>query len=637
MRKRSYSLHSLQKRLLVFILLIIFLFVFLFGRLFFIQLIKGKSLQAKAVDQWTRDLPIKAERGAFLDCNGVSLAVSYTTYDIYVRSREVTDAVKVATILSEKLNLEFEKIFKKVSNKNTSESLIKLQVEKELAMEIVESNLEGIYLSESINRYYPYGDLLTQVIGFTSVDGSGQSGLEKYYNDYLKGLNGYSLVQSDLQGKKLDDKIELYVPAVKGLNVNLTIDVNIQLSVEKILNQVMEEQKPKSATCVVMDPNTGNILAMSTKPSFNLNEPPRLDVASLFASVKNQALVDVYEPGSTFKILTMASALESKVTTLNDNFFDPGYRMIDGQRIKCWKHGGHKNQTLTEGFCNSCNSVFMDLALRMGTEKFYNYLKNFGIGQKTNIEFDGESSGIVMKEENVKTVDLARIGFGQAIAVTPLQLITAVSSVVNGGKLFTPKLISSITSDSGEVVYNSSSEVIRNTISSETSKIINSMMESAVNKTGLNTFVPGYSIGGKTGTAQKYENGAIAQGKYISSFIGTFPANNPEYVVLLLVDEPSQGAYFGSVVAAPYAKEVFKSIIDYKGYNPVNYIEDLTKLQKNITMPNVVSLTVEEAISVLEKLELYVEIDGEGDVVTSQLPPAGTKLYKNQTVIISTS
>ena len=637
MRKRSYSLHSLQKRLLVFILLIIFLFLFLFGRLFFIQLIKGKSLQAKAVDQWTRDLPIKAERGAFLDCNGVSLAVSYTTYDIYVRAREVTDAVKVATILSEKLNLEFEKVFKKVSNKNTSESLIKLQVEKDLAMEIVECNLEGIYLSESIDRYYPYGDLLTQVIGFTSVDGSGQSGLEKYYNEYLKGVNGCSLVQSDLQGKKLDDKIESYIPAIKGLDINLTIDVNIQLSVEKILNRVMQEQKPKSATCVVMDPNTGNILAMSTKPSFDLNEPPRLDIGSLFASVKNQALVDVYEPGSTFKILTMASALESGVATLNDNFFDPGYRMIDGQRIKCWKHGGHKNQTLTEGFCNSCNSVFMDLALRMGTEKFYSYLQNFGIGQKTNIEFEGESSGIVMKKENVKTVDLARIGFGQAIAVTPLQLITAVSSVVNGGKLFTPKLISSITSASGDKVYSSSKEVVRNTISSETSKIINSMMEAAVNKTGMNTFVPGYSIGGKTGTAQKYENGAIAQGKYISSFIGTFPANKPEYVVLLLVDEPSQGAYFGSVVAAPYAKEVFKSIIDYKGYEPVNYIEDLTKLQKNITMPNVVSLNVEEAIKILEELELYVEVDGEGDIVTSQLPPAGTKLYKNQTVIISTN
>lgn len=625
MLKTEYTLFSLQKRILAVICAISFIFFAIFMRLFYIQVINANTLQQKAESQWTRDLPISAQRGKIYDVNGAALAVSYTTYNVYTRYREIKDLNRVALLLSKKLNLSFSKVFEKISISGVSEVLIKMQVEREIAEEILNENLSGIFLSENVKRYYPYGDLLTQVLGFTSIDNVGQSGLEAFFNETLSGENGYYMVQSDLQGKEINNTLRTYVKSKPGEDIVLSIDVNIQLILEQVLKKAYEEHKAKGVNGIIMRAKTGEIVAMSNKPSFNLNDVPRDNVSSLMEIVKNKSVVDVYEPGSTFKILTMSAALESGMTNALERFYCGGSKIVAGQKIKCWKSVGHGSQTLYEGFANSCNCVFMTLAERMGVKKFYSYLKDYGIGQKTGVEISGESSGIMLKENLVKTVDLARIGFGQTVAVTPLQLITAVCGIVNGGNEITPTILK----------QNIDLEKI-NKNQNKTSNEINEMMKLVVNKTAKYSFVPGYDIGGKTGTAQKYENGSIARGKYISSFIGTFPASNPEYVVLICVDEPSAGAYYGSVVAAPYGKMIFEEIFKYLNIEPINLEEDLKQVEKKIIMPNLIGKSLTNACSELIKLGLQYEIDGEGGVVLNQLPPAGTKLFNDANVILLT-
>ena len=632
---KKFNLHSQQKRILALILLISFIFCVLLIRLGVVQLINGAWLQSKATDQWTRDLPLKAERGKIYDSTGSALAVSYTTYNIYTRAREIENPKETATFLSNILDLNYQNVYNKVTNKNQSEFLIKMQVEEEIAKEIIDKNLSGVYLSQNTKRYYPYGDLLTQILGFTTIDNIGQAGIELYYNDILKGTDGKSLVQSDITGQELDNTLSYYIPAIAGCDITLTIDAKIQLIVEQALNKVMLEQQAKSATAIIMKANSGEIVAMSTKPSFDLNDVPRNDPSLLLETVKNKAVVDVYEPGSTFKILTMAATLEESTADENSRFYCGGSCTVDGERIKCWKSIGHGSQTLAEGLANSCNCVFVDLALRLGVDTFYNYFSDFGLGQKTGIEISGESAGIIMNKSTAKRVDLARMGFGQAIAVTPLQLITAVCSAVNGGTLYKPYMIEKIVSPDGITIEENTKTPIRQVVSSQTSSILNEMLEGVVSKTGKYTFVPGYEIGGKTGTSQKYENGSIARGKYVSSFIGTYPASNPEYVMLLLVDEPGAGAYYGSVVASPYAKEIFSGMFEYFGIEPNDPTLASEEIE-TITMPDLIGQSLTKAVKTLAELGIQYEIDGNGLTITNQLPPAGTKIKITDTVVICT-
>ena len=576
-------------------------------------------------------MPITAERGKIYDANGATLAVSFTSYDVYVRGREIKDASKVAQFLSQKLNMSYDLVYNKASITTVSEVLVKLQVDSETAKSIALENLSGVFLSESIKRYYPYGDLLTQILGFTTVDNTGQAGVEAYFNVALSGEVGYFLVQSDLQGKEIENSLRTYIDGVAGDNITLTIDVNIQSIVESVLEKVMIEQKAKSVSCLIMDATNGEIVASSTKPSFDLNNIPRDDTANLLEMTRDKIVVDVYEPGSTFKILTMASAIESGNAKLSDHFYCGGSATVDGQRIRCWKSIGHGSIDLTQGLVNSCNCVFMALSQRMGTDVFYDYLKKFGLGSTTGIQIASESSGILMNQANVKNVDLARIGFGQAVAVTPLQLVTAVCSAVNGGYLYTPSIIKNITSVDGIKKYTNEAVIKNTTISQNTSNVLNDMLKKVVNKQEEFSFVPGYDVGGKTGTAQKYENGAIAQGKYISSFIGTYPASNPKYVMLILVDEPGAGAYYGSVVASPYGKEILSQIISYLGDKPVADVE-----VNYVTMPDLVGKSLTDAVLTLNSLKLSYEIDGNGGSVLRQLPPAGTQIDQNSTVILIT-
>ena len=635
--EQFHSIYSIKKRLLACIMLVAFVFILLCTRLAYLQVFKSEELQSKAYEQWTRSLPISAVRGTIYDRNGEVLAISYSTYDIYVRASNVEDPDKVATFLSDLLDIEYEKIYKKATNYKISESLIKLQVEEEVAKKVKQCGIKGIYLTEDSKRYYPHGDFLSQVLGYTTIDNQGQSGLELYYNKFLTGINGYSVNQSDIKGTELNNTLDSYISSIPGSDIHLTIDYKIQELCETAANNIMIDHKPTSATIIVMATKTGEVVAMTSKPSLDLNNLPRDDISSLMQNSKNLSIVDVYEPGSTFKVLTTAAALEEKVTSLNDHFYDPGYRVIDGEKIKCWKLVGHGSQTMVDGLCNSCNSVFVDLSLRLGKDKMYEYFEKYGFGNYTNIDYPGESAGIVMDKDTAKKVDLARMGFGQAIAVTPLQQITALSSVMNGGILMQPYFVSSISNSYTNYYKEFSSSPVRRVVSEQTSKNINYMMEQVISRANaINSFIPGYKVGGKTGTTELM-NTTGKTGEYIASFAGSFPADDPDYTILVVVDRPTSGAYYGSIVATPYAKTIFEGIISYKNYKPTSSVEEESKLlEKNIEMPNVVGLSLSSAVNKIVSLGLQYEIMGEGDRITNQYPAPTTMMFKNGVVVLET-
>lgn len=572
--------YSSKKRLLTLVVAAIFLFVALLLRLGYIQLIWGDDLQAKASEQWQRDLPVYAYRGDIVDANGKVLATTKTAYTVYVRPKSVSDADRVADSLSSILQIDRQTVYDKATKKGVSEVAIKRQVGLDVAEEIRKCNLDGVYLASQGERSYAYGNFLSQVLGFVSSDGVGQTGIEAYYDKYLKGIDGELLTETDLVGSELENGSMTYVPAINGLTVTLTVDAVIQTIVENVLELAMYQQNPQAARCIVLDVTTGEILAMASKPSVDLNNLPRDDLDYLMKYSKNTLLTDVYEPGSTFKVLTASACLEeykkgNKRAFSAEHVFgnSSGIRIIDGSKISCWtKHanGKHSNQTLSDALNNSCNPIFTDIALSLGKDTMYEYLRKFGYGNVCGIDFAGEQAGILVPQSAVTNGDLARIGFGQTIAVTALQLCMATSAAVNGGYLMRPYLVKEISDPStGKVVKRFAPTVVNRAISEDTSRQIASMLKRVVDEGGgKNAKIEGYQVGGKTGTAQKFVDGALAQGKYVSSFIGFFPASSPKYLTLMIVDEP-QGQSYGSIVAAPYAQLVFRQIIEYKNISPV--------------------------------------------------------------------
>lgn len=623
------SASVMRKRILVAFIALAAVFIALFGRLFYLQIIDGGWLRAKAAEQWYRDLPLKAARGKILDCNGETLADSKDVFTLYARPNAVKDKTAVATEIAEALDMEYQTVFDKL-NTNVGEVTVKRKIDAQSAYELRKKNISGLYYTLDTQRNYPFGNSLAQILGFTNIDNAGQSGIESYYDKYLTGVDGFAYTSTDMAGRELESSVTKYVPSIPGCNVTLSVDSNIQSFADSAVTAAATEFSAKSASMIVMDVNTGGILAMSKSPSFDLNDPPRNDLDLLNELSRNTMIVDMYEPGSTFKIFTTAAALEAGVVGDNDTFFCAGSRTVDGQRIRCWRSIGHGSQHLAEGVKNSCNCVFMDLALRLGTSRFYSALRNFGMGQKTGVDFTGESSGMMMKEDNVKTVDLARIGFGQAVAVTPLQLITGVCSVINGGTLYKPYLVASVDSYDGKNLATREPQPVRRTVSEATSQKMRDYLVGVVaNGGGSKAGVAGYSVGGKTGTAQKYAGGTIAQGKYISSFIGFAPAENPKYAVLMIVDEPQGYMYYGSLVAAPYAGNVFSKIFDYTALPP----SMLAEIEYAI-MPDVIGKPVADAVKELEDAGLHAELVGEGENVTAQTPVPQTKIAKNDAVLV---
>ena len=630
--KTEYSFISIQKRLLSFMMLVAFIFLTIFVRLFYLQSVASYNMQVKAMGQWVRSLPLTAKRGMILDSCGNVLALSQTSYDVYVRAREVEDSAKTAMYLSTLLGLNYDSVYMRVKDTTTSESLIKLQIDSATAQKLNNSPYKGIYTTENISRIYPYKASLAQTIGYLTSDSIGQSGVESFYNNILSGTNGKYLTQSDVRGITLNNSLQYYIEPEDGLDISLNIDINIQRIVEEALSHIMLDHEPKSAQIVVMDPSTSKILAMALSPSFDLNNVPRDDVKQLMSLSKNSIVTDVYEPGSTFKILTLAAALSEGLTSIDEHFYCPGYRIVDGQRIKCWKTTGHGSQTLVECVQNSCNCCFMDLGLRLGKERLYKYLTAFGIGSQTGVDISGESGGLLLDINSVKNVDLARIAFGQTVAVSQLQLLNSFCSIINGGTSHTPQLLSHVSQNS-EVIYEKKSLSQAVTLKSEVSGTINYLLEQSLSKTGEMTFVNGFKICGKTGTAQTYdESGSIASGKYISSFFGyMYSGEVPKYALLICVKEPSNGAYYGSIVAKPYGAEIFRGIIDYLSLEK----DDDTIPDERITVENYVGLSISDAVAKLDKLGINYEVAGEGLYVLSQFPHAGENISKSSTICIN--
>ena len=627
------SLITTRKRLLYAWASVVFFFFVLIGRLACLQIREGEIYSAKAAEQWYRDLPLAAGRGIIYDRTGNTIADNMTVYTVYVRPGSVTEPERVAEVLSDELGADKAKLEEKIRLRAVSEITVRKNVDAVTGEKLINLGLDGVYFSADYKRCYAYPEFLAQVVGFTDADNVGQNGLEGYYDKYIKGIAGSELVQSDNGGKEISTKERFYIPPVKGANVYTTLAINIQAYCEQAVCAATEEWKAKGATVAVMRANDGGIVAMAQSPSYSLDDLPRDDVEKLNAYSKNKMIVDVYEPGSTFKIFTTAIAIENGVVNDNSRFFCAGHRMVDGQRIRCWRSRGHGSQNLAEGVKNSCNCVFMDLALRLGTDKLYEGLKSFGFGAKTGVDFFGESSGLMMNSKKVKSVDLARIGFGQAIAVTPVQMLVGVCEAVNGGKKVSPHFVEKIAYDDGKTIYEFFSPDVR-IIGERTSAEMRTLLENVVKEgSGKKASVTGYRIGGKTGTAQKYENGHIATGKYVSSFVGFAPADDPEYVILMTVDEPSSGAYYGSIVAAPYVGDIFSKIFAYEQIAPTDNAEKI----EYIDMPELTDKSVDYALNELKKLGLYVECAGDGDTVISTLPLSETKVKKGDVVLIRTA
>ncbi len=552
---------------------ITFVFCLIAARLIYVQLAWGAELKFKASDQWNREIPIIAARGVISDRNGEIIAGNRTTYSVFVRPNAVQNAEYAATVLGGIFSVDPQSILKKIDGGKVSEVTVARQVAKESIEKLVSYDIAGVYYSRDNTRSYSYNDALCQVLGFTSSDGSGLSGIEKYYDRILSGTDGEITYSTDIVGIETENSVVVYKEACAGDEVRLTIDMDIQLAAEDAMKSVYNSSKAKAVSCVVLNPQNFDILAMVNYPSYDLNNVPRNDNELLNSLSRNHLVSDIYEPGSTFKVVTAAANIEEYLSG-NNKAFSNSYifngsrtRTVDGTKIKCWSdhsNGKHSNQTLSSALNNSCNPCFTDMALSLGSQTFYKYLNSFGFGNVTGLDFNGEALGMLVPQTAVRDCDLARIGFGQTVAVTGIQLACAVAAAVNGGNYYVPHLLKSVVSADGKKTEEFKPVLKNKVISEKASNILAEMLEGVVKEgSGKHAYIEGYKVGGKTGTAQKYEDGHVAQGKYVSSFAGFFPADRPEYLALIIVDEP-QGTYYGSAVAAPVAKEIFEDIIKIK-------------------------------------------------------------------------
>lgn len=626
---------SNKKRLKIALWFMMVLLLLLIARLVKVMVIDSEELENRAASQQTRNTTLSATRGKILDSTGVVLARNATAYKVVIWPSSIKDDEKerVAKELSSLLDMDYAKVLEKV-NANKQEIVLARQVERE-TVDKIESMKLGIGVGTAIDtkRYYSSGSLFSQLLGFTNIDGEGQAGLEQKYEKYLAGKNGRMVTETDGKQNPLPYGVQEIIEANDGCDLILTTDAVMQSALEKACKEALEVNKAASVQGVIMDCTTGEIKAMTTQPDFDPNSPPRNDMALLNFLMRNRVVTDSYEPGSTFKLITLSAALDSHTVNTGTGFYCDGGCTVNGERIKCWRSGGHGSQTLYKAVQNSCNPSFVKMALSMGTETFYDYIYSFGFGSSTGSGITGESAGIVTHQKYITENTLARIGFGHSIAVTPLQLVTAVSAAVNGGKLMQPYVVDSIVAPDGTVVLKNEPKVVRRVISEETSALVRDIGESVVSEgSGKNAAIPGYRIGGKTGTAQKYgADGKIAQGKLIASFIGFAPADEPKYVCLILVDEPQVGTIFGSTVAAPFVKQVMEEVLRYAGYLP-------EQASTSVTVPAVTDITVAEAKRELEKIGLTATYqDDENEIVTAQVPIEGKSVQAGSGVLLYTA
>ncbi|MFO7152636.1 MAG: stage V sporulation protein D [Bacillota bacterium] len=619
---------TVRKRLVFLLLFCFALNVVLAVRVFYIQFVRGDELRSKAIEQWTRDSPVEPKRGTIYDRNMNPLAISASAKSVMASPPDIEDVERTAALLSPILNIDEEtlvKTLKEAKEKKKGSIFIKRKISDEEAEAVRKLNLKGIYFTDESKRFYPEKNLASHVLGFTGIDSQGLDGVELIYDKYLKGVPGRIVSEKDALSRELPFGLEKYIPPEEGLNLVLTIDKVIQHIAERELEKALAENEAKKGTIIVMDPKTGEILALANKPDYDPNNYKEYS-SQIW---RNSAVSDTYEPGSTFKIVTAAAALEEGVVSPNDSFYDPGYVVVAGVRIGCWRAGGHGSQTFAQVIQNSCNPGFVEVATEMGKEKFIKYIKGFGFGETTGIDLPGEAKGI-FNPDKVGPVELATISFGQGISVTPIQMITAVATVANDGKMMAPHLAKALVDDEGNVIQEFKPRLVRQVISEDTARELKSLLESVVeNGTGGRAKIEGYKVAGKTGTAEKY-----ADGKYVASFVGFAPADDPQFVVLVIIDEPSAGIYYGGQIAAPVFQKVMADILKYKGVKPET---SESESKESVKVPDVRNLYIEDAKQLLAKHKLSARVEGEGLVVYDQVPEPDSKVSAGSTVLLKVS
>ncbi len=563
-----------HKQSLLFVVAVIFLLIAaLFGRLVYIMVFQSEHYGAMAQEIHERERSIKAERGSIYDRNGVEIAGNKPVSTISVIHSQITEPERVIEVLSNELSMSEEKVRKRVEKVSSIER-IKSNVDKETSDRIREYKLDGVMVDEDYKRFYPFGSLASKVIGFTGSDNQGIIGLEVAYDEILKGIDGTILTLTTAKGIEIDDAAENRIEPIAGNNLYLSLDVNIQKYAEQAAKKVMEAKAAKSVKLIVMNPQNGEIYAMVNAPEFDLNAPYTLNVETeetltgdalnnaLNAMWRNECISDTYEPGSAFKIVTATAGFEHGVISLNDSFYCPGYKIVEDRRIRCHKVAGHGSENFIQGIQNSCNPVFMEVGARIGVDNMYETFKKLGLFQKTGVDLPGEAGSIMHSKDNIGAVELATISFGQSFQITPLQLMTAVSTVINGGNRITPHLGVEIQSADGSWIKKLSYPVEKDMVSEETSETMKALLESVVSEgTGNKAYVAGFHIGGKTATSEKLPR---SSNKYIASFIGFAPAENPQVLALVLIDEPT-GIYYGGTIAAPVIGELYANILPYLG------------------------------------------------------------------------
>ena len=625
---------NIHSRMKIALLIITFVFIVIIARVFYIQVIDYKKLNKYAGNLWSRNLPIKADRGLIYDRNGVILADNVTTTSLVLIPNQIKDKEETTQKLAEILGVSYEDMYKHVSKKTSIERVHPegRQLSYETADKIKNLKLDGVYLVKESKRSYPYDTYLAHTLGFVGVDNQGLSGIELTYDKYLTGEDGAIKYYSDAKGNRLKLN-EVYEQPQDGMNITLTINNEIQSSLERELDNAVTKYDPDRAIGIVMDPNNGEILAMSARPNFS---PSNYQDYSLEEINRNLPIWATYEPGSTFKIITLAAALEEgKVDLDKDTYNDSGSIKVENATLHCWKHGGHGHETFLQVVENSCNPGFVVLGQRLGKNKLFEYIDKFGFGKKTGIDLNGEGTGIIFDLNKVGPVELATTAFGQGVSVTPIQQITAVSAAINGGKLYKPYIVKSINEpETNTVIQENKKTLVRQVISEKTSAEVKRALESVVaNGSGRTAYIDGYRVGGKTGTAQKVENGHYLDNNYILSFIGFLPADDPQVVVYVAVDNPKGTVQYGGTTVGPIAKAVLKDSI--KALNIERRDGGMDKKYKwpdpkTKEVADVVGMSVEDAKAELEGLNVIIE--GDGDKVIHQSPEAGVKLDEGETV-----
>lgn len=644
-RNRTYN----KRNLLIVVTIIIIAAFGLTLRLGYLMLFKSEEYAARAETLHERERDIKAERGKIFDTNGVLIATNKPVCTISVINAQIKDPERVIEVLSNELGLSQEKVRKRVEKKSSIER-IKSNVNKEIADKIREYDLDGVMVDEDYKRYYPYNSLASKVIGFTGGDNQGIVGLEVKYDKYLKGMDGTILTLTTGHGQEIPDAAEDRIEPIPGNDLYLSLDVNIQQYAEQAAKKVLEAKQANNVKLIVMNPQNGELYAMVNIPEFNLNDPYTLidEIKNAYAGQsissakmnellngmwRNACISDTYEPGSTFKIVTAAAGLEEGVVKLTDTFSCPGFKTVEDRKIRCHKAGGHGSETFVDGIKNSCNPVFMEVGARLGVDNMYKYWHRLGLFKKTGIDLPGEANSIMHKKENIKAVELATMSFGQSFQITPLQLLTAASAVINGGTLVTPHFGVDIRSEDGTNVKELDYPTTKNAVSKQTSETMKQLLEAVVSDgTGKRAYLPGFRIGGKTATSEMLPR---SSNRYISSFIGFAPANNPQVIAMVLIQEPV-GIYYGGTIAAPVISELFDNILPYLGIEK-NYTEEEIK-EFNIgsfPMPDLVGKTKKEINDLMKVYEFGdVYSFGDGDVVTEQFPLPRETIKKKGNIIL---